>query len=285
MRRVAINERGVIAALYEPEAPPRGYAVVLGGSGGGLPERMAERVANAGITAFGVAYFGLPGLPEALVEVPVEIVLRAIELFRDRWGVDTPVGLVGSSKGSELALNVAARAGELVGPVVVAAPSSVSWYGLAKSGQPSMSQPSWTWQGAPVPFLPFAQGAAPTFTPGRGMRVDGCYETSIYPPGEVAGAFVPVERANGPLLILAGADDHMWPAAPMAGQIAGRMAAHDRLDVTQVIYDGAGHTFMHHEYNGTPKRAVSRWDFGGAAEADAAACADAWQRIGAFLAA
>jgi dienelactone hydrolase len=246
---------------------------------------MAQRVANAGITAFGVAYFGLPGLPEALVEVPIETVERALEVFREHFAGSDPVGLVGSSKGSELALNVAARVGELAGPVVAAAPSSISWYGLAKSGQPSMAQPSWTWQGTPVPTLAFAHGATPTFTPGRGMRVDSCYDWTLYPADEVEVAAIPVERTIGPLLVLAGGDDHMWPSAPMAAQIANRMAAHGRsADVTTVIYEGASHTFMHHEYDGTPKRSVSRFDFGGTREADAAACADAWNRIGAFLA-
>jgi dienelactone hydrolase len=285
MRRVTFNENGVIAALYEPDGPPKGFAVVLGGSGGGVPERMAERVANAGIAAFGVAYFGLPGLPPALVEVPIETVQRALEVFRDRFAGSGPVGIVGSSKGSELALNVAARVGALAGPVVAAAPSSISWYGLAKSGQPSLAQPSWTWQGSPVPTLAFAQGAAPTFTPGRGMRVDSCYDPAMYPQREVDAASIPVELATGPLLILAGGDDHMWPSAPMAARIADRMSAHGRgADLTTVVYEGASHTFMHHEYNGTPRRAASRFDFGGTREADAAACTDAWSRIGAFLA-
>ncbi len=274
----------MVGVVYQPERPSPRYAVVLGGSGGGVPERMAQRVARAGVTAFGVAYFGAPGLSPSLVDMPLERLQRAIQLFQSRYGIQRPVGLVGSSKGAELALCLASRVGELVGPVIAVSPSSVSWYGLDGRGRPSLRRSSWTWQGSPVPFLPFRQDAAPRYVPASGLRVDACYQPSRYPPAELDAARLPVERAVGPILILAGDDDHMWPSAPMAAQIADRMQAHGRhVDSSCVIYQGAGHTFLHFDPKSRPAPVRLRWDFGGNSAADAEACRDAWERIAAFL--
>ncbi len=283
VRTVTVRDGEVVGVVYQPRRRSSACAVVLGGSGGGVPEGLAQRVAETGVTAFGVAYFGLDGLADALVEVPLEPVQRAIELFRREYAEGRPVGLVGSSKGAEMALAVAARVGEVVDRVVAAAPSSVSWYGLEQRGLPAPGRSSWTWQGAPVPFLPFAQGAAPTYTPEAGMRVDGCYEPSRYPPEQLDAAALAVERVAGPLMILAGDDDHMWPSAPMAEQIVERRRRHGRHGDTQLtVYAGTGHTFLNYQPRRSPLAAPS-WDFGGHAEANAAACGDAWERIAAFL--
>ncbi|MDQ2739667.1 MAG: dienelactone hydrolase family protein [Actinomycetota bacterium] len=284
MQRFSIDKGDVIGAVYQPDHGSTGCAVVLGGSGGGVPDRLAQRVARTGVTAFGLAYFGARGLSPALEEVPLERLQRAIDLFRRRYGHRRPVGLVGSSKGAELALCLASRVGDLIGPVIAVSPSSVSWYGLHGSGRPSMQRPSWTWGGSPVPFLPFLHGATPSFSPDAGLRVDSCYEPSRYPREQVDAARLPVEMAVGPILILAGDDDHMWPSAPMAAQITDRLHTHGRDgDVCSVVYQGAGHTFLHHDPEPRAVPTRSRWDFGGSPAADAEACHDAWKRIAAFL--
>jgi acetyl esterase/lipase len=274
----------VLGVVYRPEEPPTGYAVVLGGSGGGIPDRFARRVAGTGVVAFGVAYFGPAGLPGALVDVALERVKCAIETFRRRFTIEAPLGLVGSSKGAELALCLASRLGELVGPVVAASPTSVSWYGLDGYGRPAMKRPSWTWQGSPVPFLPFLHGARPTFAPRTGMRVDGCYQLSRYPQEWVDRASLRVEEAVGPILVLAGEDDHMWPSAPMAAQLTERMRAAGRdSDVCTVTYSDAGHIFLHYQPSLVAPSSPPTIDFGGTDAGDAEACRDGWQRIGAFL--
>ena len=46
-------------------------AVMLGGSSGGIPEGLARRLAENGVSAFALGYFGAPGLPPALIEIPI----------------------------------------------------------------------------------------------------------------------------------------------------------------------------------------------------------------------
>jgi dienelactone hydrolase len=284
VRRVDIDEGGIVGSVFEP-GDTRGFVVVLSGSGGGVPSGYAQRLAENGLCAFALAYFGAPGLPRALVEVPIESVERGIDFFRDRYTDGRAVGLLGSSKGAELALVVASFLPASVGTVVAVDPSAVVWYGLDQMDRSSGMRSSWTWRGAPLAFLPFRADVQPIAGP-EGLRVDLCYDLSLYDDGAIDAATIEVERCNGPLLLLSGADDHMGPSSSFAERIVERMAARGRgAAVTSVVYPGAGHAFLHREFFANRDRSGRPiWDFGGDVESDARAAADAWPRLIAFLA-
>ena len=258
--------------------------MVLGGAIGGIPEPLAGRVALCGITAFALGYFGAPGLPSALVEMPLELPEAGIEFFRDRYTAGRHVGLVGTSKGAELALLLASQLPDTIGPTVAIAPSRVAWYGVDMNDLSSMRRSSWTRGRAPWPFLPLPEGLLPVFTD-QGMRTDVCYELSSYQADAVEAAQIPVEQARGPILLLSGDDDHQWPAASMAGELTQRMERNGRSsDVTSVVYPGAGHVFVMREFLPPPGSPGSPpFDFGGDAKTDSLAAEDAWTRISAFL--
>ena len=290
MKRIEIATDGVLGVVFAPEEATRGFVVVLNGSSGGVPEGPACRLAEHGITTFALGYFGAPGLQPALVEVPIERLQRGIELFRDRFTGGRPVGILGWSKGAELALALAARLGDDVGPVVAVAPSHVAWFGIEpfKPDQPTADRrsahSSWTQGGAPLPFLPFFADVAPLFT-SDGFRTDAFFDLPRYEPADVDAARIRVEEATGPLLLLSGDDDHQWPAATMAGEIVKRMEEHGRGgDITNVTYPSAGHVFLLREFMSVPADRIGPpFDFGGNIEADAAASRDAWPRIASFL--
>lgn len=157
---------GLIGTLVIPPLNIRRDAAVvaLGGSQGGLDEQDAIAFAQAGFTALALAYFGAGStLPRALVELPLEYVRLAIEWIRSQPELaDRRVGLVGRSKGGELALQVAATYPEHVGAVVGYASSPVVWQGLPADRRGWREEPksSWTLDGNPVPFLPFAKPRA-----------------------------------------------------------------------------------------------------------------------------
>jgi dienelactone hydrolase len=280
MDRVPIDDQGVHGVVFVPEES-RGFVVVLSGSGGGVPEGYARRLAGYGLTSFALAYFGVDGLPTSLEEVPVETIEQGITAFRSRLSIAGRVGIMGSSKGAELALLATSLLPDEIGPTVAVAPSNVSWYGLGQSGHRS----SWTWRGDPVPYLPTKLTSYPTRTD-VGLRIDRYYDLSRYTQDEIEAATIPVELITTPILLLSGADDHMWPSALMARLVARRLEENTKVEVTDVVYPDAGHAFLHREFfanrdvNGRPI-----WDFGGSAEADAAAATDAWSRIVSFLSA
>jgi dienelactone hydrolase len=101
----------------------------------------------------------------------------------------------------------------------------------------------------------------------------------------VAVAEIPVERATGPVLLLSGEDDQMWPSARLsriAEARAERLGAGDR--VTHVAYPDGGHQVglppgyplpsqLRHPVNDVV------YPFGGTRVGNQAARRDAWRRI------
>ena len=287
MRRTEITKPGTRGVLFEPAEGSNHFAVMLGGSFGGFAEAPARRLAESGVCAFALGYFGASGLPGELVDIPLESLEQGIEWFRENHAGTHPIGLVGFSKGAELALLLAARMRGSIGPVVAIAPSHVVWFGLTAPGPRGdrrSSSSSWSVGGNAVPFLPSAPTFQPVFTE-MGLRTDVFFDLKAYTRSETDAARIRVEQAVGPILLLSGDDDHQWPAAPMAAEIEGRMKEHGRArDITNVVYPGAGHVFLIREFVPPAMFGVGGlFDFGGTPEADADAGVDAWQRIGDFL--
>jgi dienelactone hydrolase len=287
LRRTEINAGDTVGVVIEPEGGSDRFAVILGGSYGGIPEGLARRLAENGASTFALGYFGAPGLPSALVEIPLEALQQGIELFSERFAGGRAVGLLGFSKGAELALVLGAHMGSRIGRIVAVAPSHAVWFGLKPPGPDPdrrSTQSSWSLHGVPLPFLACPPVVMPAFSE-KGLRTDVFFDLSRYEPGEIDAARIAVERSAGPILLLSGDDDHQWPAVPMANEIVRRMENHGRGDdVTNVVYSGAGHVFLVQDFMPPPRPGTSpQYDFGGSTEADHAAGRDAWQRAVAFL--
>jgi dienelactone hydrolase len=283
VRRTVVTENDTVGVWCEPEQGADDVVVVLGGSMGGFPEVLATQLAERGIGAFALGYFGAPGLPSALVEIPVETVQRGLDVVRQRVGGGRAIGVMGMSKGAELALLSASYIDD-IGPVVAVAPSCVAWYGIDISDLSAMTRASWTWHGTPVPFLPLQPNVMPLFTE-AGIRTDVCYDLSRYSADEVDAARIRVERSRGPILLLSGDDDHQWPSAPMAAAIVDRMQTHGDADrISSVVYQGAGHTFLVRDFLPASNEGTRpSFDFGGGAEADRSAAERGWSQIVSFL--
>jgi dienelactone hydrolase len=287
VRRTPINVDGVVGVVFEPAGGSNRFAVMLGGSYGGVPEAPARRLAEHGVCAFALGYFGAPGLPAALIEISIEALQHGIDWFSESYAGGRPVGLMGFSKGAELALVLGAQLGDRVSRVVAVAPSNVVWFGLKAAGPDPdrrSSKSSWSLGGVPLPFLACPPGVMPAIDE-RGLRTDVFFDPALYEEGEVEAAQIAVERSAGPILLLSGDDDHQWPAAPMADEIALRMTEHGRGDdVTSVVYPGAGHVFFIQDLLPPPVPGTRpMYDFGGSHEADRIAGRDAWQCAVAFL--
>src|SRR6185295_4263323 len=94
---------------------------------------------------------------------------------------------------------------DLVGPVVGYTPGSMVWSGLdfTSPGRPCST---WTYQGTPLPFVPFAPDAVPAQSE-RGISMLPVAERSLDNLGAVERAAIRVEHATGPLLLVSGGDD------------------------------------------------------------------------------
>jgi dienelactone hydrolase len=94
---------------------------------------------------------------------------------------------------------------------------------------------------------------------------------------------IPVERIRGPVLLLSGRDDRLWPATRMAEEVMTRLAAHRHpYPFAHHAYAAAGHLFRVPGWP-TTVRQTPGLAFGGTTGGQAAADRDAWARVLAFL--
>jgi dienelactone hydrolase len=287
VRRTQIDSGGTVGVVFEPDKPANHFVVMLGGSYGGVPEGLARRLAENGVCAFALGYFGAPGLPSALEEIAIESLQRGIESFSERYAGGRAVGLLGFSKGAELALVLGAQLGAAIGAIVAVAPSHAVWFGLKAPGpnpDRRSTKSSWSLRGEPLPYLGCPPVVMPAFSE-KGLRTDVFFDLSRHEPGEIDAALIAIERCAGPLLLLSGDDDHQWPAVVMANEVVRRMDENGRAgDVTNVIYSGAGHAFFVRQFMPPPGPGTRPlFDLGGNDQADQSAGVDAWQRASAFL--
>ena len=60
---------------------------------------------------------------------------------------------------------------------------------------------------------------------------------------DLAAAEIPVERIHGPVLVIAGRDDGVWPSSAMAGKIEARLRERGFTYLHRsLVYDDAGHS-------------------------------------------
>jgi dienelactone hydrolase len=265
---MAVRENGLVGSFYEPPTPGRHPAfLVLGGSGGGVPPPLgpAGGLASHGYAVLALAYFGAPGLPRSLSNIPLEYFGTALQWIGAQPSVDrSRIGVLGLSRGAELALLLGTVYPEFHA-VVAYMPSSVIVRGCCDAGTPV----AWTLGGrpvAPVPFIPTR----------RSMTVDR--------------PEILVERINGAVLLISGRDDDVWPSTEMADDIMARLRKHRFAHPFEhLVYDHAGHGIGRPftstmELNSRRHPLTGRIvHMGGTPAGTAKARADSWRRMLAFV--
>jgi dienelactone hydrolase len=207
----------------------------------------------------------------------------AIAFLRAQPSVDSAsIALFGTSKGAEAALLVAAQNAS-VRAVVAYAPSSVAWSCICSQSEHS----SWSRGGAPVPYVP--PGSDPTVptVPGQPLRPVVNYRYRLRDSSAAARAAIQVEHIRGPVMIIAGDADALWPSGDMARQLRARLAHAPREPANAIlIYPDAGHLIgKAYLPAGSTRVAGGRIETGGTPLANSMAQADAWPRVLMFLSA
>nr|WP_120490977.1 alpha/beta hydrolase [Corynebacterium lactis] len=213
-----------------------GAVVVFGGSEGSPDYERARQLFDAGYEVFALFFFGQPNQQKELVDVP-------LEFFDEVRGMlpDGPVTVIGSSKGAELAANLAVhRRG--VDHLVLFTPAEYTYQGLSFSGGPSSS---FTLDGQPLPFLQFqdpAPAAAGTMflnmALGLPISYRAVYASMPQHASNTEDARIKIENFHGDGLLFAGDQDAMWPGDVAAKNLAER---NPRLEAR--IFPQAGHLF------------------------------------------
>jgi hypothetical protein len=246
--REVCRAHGIAGVLVEPRAGSDRAVVVLGGSEGGMHERDAVALAEEGFTALAVAYFGAPGIPSALVGIPLEYFTRALDLLEERGFAPGSIGLLGGSRGGEAALLVGSR-DERVGSVVSVVGSGVVTQGIDYGAGRldailGTSGPAWTVDGEPLPFLPYevTPGLVGTIERGEAVALRDGFAALPTDSDALAAVSIPVERIRGGVLLVAAGDDQMWDSPAYSQVAADRLArAEHPYPWANVVLDHVGH--------------------------------------------
>lgn len=268
---VAVDSGQLVANLHSPagEGPFPGVLLV-GGSGGGIhwQDQMGELLAREGYVALALAYFGMKGLPTDLERIPLEYFDEAVDYLAGHKNTDVDrLGVVGVSKGGELALLLASRDSRL-NAVIAFVPSSVVFQSIADDW-PTTS--SWSEKGQDIPFVPYL--ITENFRPDRLAIM---YRESL-DQAQAEEAAIEVEKIQGPILLLSGKADSLWPSDYMSDQVVTRLRSHNfRHPYEHIAYDDAGHLISRITEETTR--------LGGTVEGNRAAQEDAQRRLIEFLA-
>jgi dienelactone hydrolase len=274
-----VKENGLVGRLFEPEGQGRRPGLlVLSGSEGGINELEAALLASHGYVAFALAYFKADGLPQQLAVIPLEYLKKGVDWLAARDSVDGKrLGVVGGSKGGELALLLASHFPQLKA-VVARVPSHVVWFDLG-----SFNKSAWSVAGKELPFVPQPAGAMKVFFKSPVHLVD-LYRPALDAKERAEKARIPVENIQGAVLLISGTDDQMWPSAYMADQVVARLRESKHpFPVQHLKYEGAGHAIPPAFVPGQPFLGNSQFALGGTAAANARAFADSGPRVLRFL--
>lgn len=288
MKRMSMDRDGVAAVLFVPDGDgPAPGVLLLGGSEGGVHERDAQVLSAAGFTVLALGYFGMPGLPPSLIEIPVEYLARGLDVLAAQPGTGEQFGVTGGSRGGEAALLLAAH-DQRVSAVVSVAGSGILTQGIdfrlgslpAILGTPTVA---WTRDGLALPYLPSILPDELTRLIAEGAPVPLSLSFPPIPddPAELARVSIPVERSRAAVLMICGSDDRSWPSGAYSRVALDRLRSANRHAELQIL-PGVGHPIA-----GPPGRPFTSttspgpgvlFEMGGSAAANTAARAHTWTR-------
>lgn len=251
---------------YPPKTDGKNVAIMLlGGSEGGFPSYYdTEYLTKLGYPCYIVGYFRTQNTPDYLELIPLEYFEEIIKKFKSQPEVKNKKIVVwGGSKGGELALILASKFKQIEG-VIATVPGCVVFQGLGPK-----NESSWSYKGASLPFVPFPEFDYSKIVNSQYVEV---YKLALKQTGAVEKAIIKVENINGPILLLAGKEDTMWPSAQMCDMIMKRLDENKFPYWHKLFaYENAGHSLN------------EGYMMGGTTEGNKQARIDSGQRIYDFL--
>jgi len=217
VRQITVQGQ-IHGVLYLPAGNERHPGVlVVGGSEGGVPHQKAAWLASHGYAALALAYFRYEDLPPKLEAIPLEYFGKAISWMMQRPDVlSEKIAVVGTSRGAELALQLGSIYPQIK-TVVAYVPANMRYAACCGDNKVPYA---WTLSGQPLPF------ASP-----RGAD-----------PRARQNASIQVEHTHGPICLISGEEDGVWPSTLMAEAVLVRLKLQNfAYPVEHLKYAHAGH--------------------------------------------
>lgn len=223
--------------------------IVLGGSEGNenIPMEVGKMFADRGISAMGVCYWNVEGLPDSIIEVPLEPFEKAVSWLQ-RNGYEK-IYIYGISKGAELALLCASLIPDISG-VIALSPSHCIWSGIQGNGSlfsKTFSRKSeFTWRGKDLPYMVAKVKYGKFFfnlLREQQINMRYLYEEPLMNFEEETA--IQVENIKGDILLIYSENDTMWPSKESVDYITKRLKERQFAHSVQTIgYDKASHILV-----------------------------------------
>jgi dienelactone hydrolase len=239
IRPESIDQDGIKGNYYAAPNTEKKAAVLLVG-GGQWGDYWGSELVKRGSVGLSLPYTRLDGLPELPEEIPLEYFQKALIWLSKQPEVDpNKMVVMGASRNAELALLIASHYPEIVSGAVAYSPSSVSWSNTVLPFNSDDLKASWTYKGEDIPYIPMEKIAGSESTTINTMEYwTGGLNNKPY----LDDASIKVERINGPILLLSGKDDEVWPSSLMADMIEERLKQFNLSEnVHNIQYVDAGH--------------------------------------------
>ncbi|XP_009459209.1 PREDICTED: LOW QUALITY PROTEIN: bile acid-CoA:amino acid N-acyltransferase [Nipponia nippon] len=270
MQRVPIREGRVRGALFLPPGPgPFPGVIDLFGGAGGLIEFRAGLLASRGFAVLALAFFAYDDLPRTLTQLDLEYFEEAAELLLRHPKVRGPgLGVVGVSKGAEVALAMASFLPQVVATVWI-------------NGTAFLHGNPLVYKDLRIPPIPYYTERV-IFTELGALDNSAIFADPRDPAYSTSA--IPAEKIRGKVLFVVGEADRSFNSKLFAELAMARMPPENcRL----LSYPGAGHLIEPpgsplcsiSSIRGTPRPVV----WGGEAQAHAKAQEHSWQEIVQFL--
>nr|XP_003734081.3 LOW QUALITY PROTEIN: acyl-coenzyme A thioesterase 6 [Callithrix jacchus] len=273
VQRELVRAGRVRAALFLPpgKGPSPGITDLFGSSGG-LCEYRASLLAGHGFAVLALAYFRFEDLPEHLNDIHLEYFEEAVDFVLQHPKVKGPsIGLLGFSKGGDLCLSMASFLKGITATVVINAC-------VANTIAPLH------YRDMIIPKLVSDTGKIKITKSGFFNMMD-----SWSNPLEERNhqSLIPLEKVQGPFLIIVGMDDQGWKSEFYAQIASERLQAHGKERPQIICYPGTGHSINPPYF---PPSRISVHAvlgeavvYGGEPKAHSKAQVDAWKQIQTFF--
>ncbi|MEM1002387.1 MAG: acyl-CoA thioester hydrolase/BAAT C-terminal domain-containing protein [Bacteroidota bacterium] len=234
-----VRQDGFVATFFAKKNLENKAAVILIG-GGQWGDYWANEIAKRDMVGLSLPYIGDKDLPRLPEEIELEYFAKAINWLSKQKEVDqNKIVVMGASRNAELALIIACIFPEMVSGAIAYAPSSVSWANTVLPYNSNDIKASWKYQDKDIPYIPMEK-----LKGGESYRIDmlDYWQKGLEKTEVIEQASIKVEEIKGPVLLLSGIDDRVWPSATMADQIENRLRASQfKYTIQNIKYENAGH--------------------------------------------
>ncbi len=245
--KTSVKKEGFEGILFTGDGSKDKVIIVMSGSNGGMSMARDEAkfYHENGIPAMALALFKTKQTPQNLVSIPVEFVENAIQYLKDKGY--QKVGIDGTSKGSEMAL-IAGSMFPDISCVIARVPSYFVSEGLSKKGMgkaPSGTS-CWSCHGEDLPYAPYKTRTIDILKilkEEKELKLLLINKDKDVTPETV----IPVEKINGPVLLISSKHDEVWPSYESACLIEEKLkAASFPYICKHIVFENIGHGAIVH---------------------------------------